>query len=78
MTPTEKVILKKTLDTLKRGIQWNGMSTDWQGYAKQMKNSMTNSIQFIETLFEIPDEEKSSSSSSGSKDFLDKLDEILP
>jgi hypothetical protein len=82
MTPTEKIILQKVLTGLESGLRWNGASADWTGYANQMKNAIKNSTQFIETLFQLPENKEtpapSSNTTVGDKSFVEKLDDLLP
>lgn len=55
MSPAEKIIIKKVIENLNRSLSWSGNTTDWAGYANQMKNSIRDSKGFLEGLLEIPE-----------------------
>lgn len=77
MTPVEKIMLKKALKTLNSSLLWNGASTDWAGYANQMKNSIKNSVQLIETILELPENNETPQSQKAEIKVQD-LDNLLP
>jgi len=55
MTPAEKIILKKALSSLRGGMLWSGGSTDWPGYANQMKGTIKSATQLLDTILELPE-----------------------
>lgn len=81
MTPAEKIMLRKALTTLENSLRWNGASQDWSGYANQLKNGIKTSNQLIETILELPENNvpvPPPTQTTGNKDFIEKLDDLLP
>lgn len=76
MTSAEKIMLKKALKNLNSSLLWNGASNDWPGYANQMKNSIKNSVQLLETILELPENDETTQPQS--KTTPQDLDNLLP
>lgn len=85
MTPAEKIMLKKALVSLENSLRWNGMSSDWNGYANQMKNAIKSSTQLLDTILELPENNEKplppvspTSSVESQRNLNNQLDDLLP
>jgi hypothetical protein len=76
MTSAEKIMLKKALKILNSSLSWNGGTTDWAGYANQMKSYIKSSVQLIETILELPENDETTQPQS--KTTPQDLDNLLP
>ena len=76
MTSAEKIILKKALKSLNSSLSWSGGTTDWAGYANQMKSYIKSSVQLIETILALPENDETTQPQS--KTTPQDLDNLLP